>query len=76
MIVVNDFPALYHAERRAHRLIQPPEGLGQPDGNGVRAVAAGKGVSLRRGDADFPVPCKIHGFVSGRAFGNMVLSAP
>lgn len=55
MIVVNHFSALYHAESGAYGLVNAPEGLVYPDGNGVCAVAAGKSISLRSAKADFPV---------------------
>ncbi len=74
MIVVNDFSAFYNAESRANRLIKAPEGLVYPDGNGVCAVAAGKSITLRRCDADFPVLCDIHRLFRGTAFRNNALT--
>ena len=72
MIVIDDFPAFYHAERRAYRLIGPPDGLGYPDGNGVAAVVASESISLRRGNAEFPVLHEIDGFIRSLAFGDII----
>ena len=55
MIVVDDFPALYHAECRADLRRSPFPGLGYTDGNGIRAVIPGKSITLRCGNANLPI---------------------
>ena len=55
VIVVDDFAAFYNTERRADLRRSPFPGLGDTDGNGVCTVVPGKGISLRRSDADLTV---------------------
>lgn len=59
MTIVDDFAAFYDADGRADLRIDPPAGLYRPDRKGVAAVAS-KGISLRCGNANIPVPGKIH----------------
>ena len=60
MTIVDDFAAFYDADGRADLRIDPPAGLYRPDRKGVAAVVAGKSISLRCGNANIPVPGKIH----------------
>lgn len=74
VIVVNDFPSLYNPEGRANRLMNPPAGLGDSDRNGTCAVVAGKSISLRRRNADFPVLRKICCCFCRRIFRDITLT--
>ena len=75
MIVVDDFPALDHAEGGAYLRRCPPPGLGNTDQHGVRAFTSRKTVSLRCRDAEIPVQGIICGFSRELAFGNTARTA-
>ena len=75
MIAVDDFAAFDHAESRTDLRRSPFPGLGQTDGNGIRAVVAGESISLRRCDADFPVLRKVSGVFSGGTFRDTAQTA-
>ncbi len=74
VIVIDDFPAFYHAERRAYLRADPSSGLGCPDGNRVSAVISGKSVALRRRDANLPILRKIYNILSSRTFSDIALT--
>ena len=55
MVVVDDLAALNDAESRFGLGRSPPAGIRGPHRNGIAVLAARKGISLRRSDANLPV---------------------
>ena len=55
MVVVDDLAALDDAESRFGLGRSPPAGIRGPHRNGIAVLAARKGISLRRSDANLPV---------------------
>ena len=55
MVVVDDLAALNDAESRFGLGRSPPAGIRDPHRNGIAVLAARKGISLRRSDANLPV---------------------
>lgn len=75
VVVVDDFSALQNPECRADLRRSPFPGLGDAAGNGIRAVAPGKRITLRRRNAALLVLRKICCFFSGRTFRDPGLTA-